>query len=197
MERIGILLEKIKDLNSTNPSLIEVDLMLDYTRVLYADLFEWRKKVAFNDGLIVKNDVKKDGDAHPDIAREVAAAFEANQTPVQPAENSAPALAPERTALNFTPAITETPVPAIPPHYSSADIRQQIGVNDKYLFISELFGNNKEAYEEVISEINTFDSGEEAVNWLKTGVAGQFHWREEDEVVQSFYSLLSVFFASR
>jgi len=200
MERIGILLEKIKDLNTKpDPSLIEIDLMMDYARVLYADLFEWRKKVAFNDGLIVKTDVKEEKETKPDIAHEVAAAFEANQIPLQKAEVTAPSIELDSTVLHFEQLSTDT-TPALPlplPHYSSADIRQQIGVNDKYLFISELFSNNKDAYEEVISELNTFDTEEEAVSWLKTGVAGQFHWREEDETVQSFYKLLSAFFASR
>ncbi|MEO6833131.1 MAG: hypothetical protein ABI378_11465 [Chitinophagaceae bacterium] len=46
--RIPTLLQQIKTLaESTEPrNIIDVDLMLDYTRVLYADLLEWRSQLA-------------------------------------------------------------------------------------------------------------------------------------------------------
>jgi hypothetical protein len=52
MERIGLLLEKIKELNNApTKTVIELDLMLDYTRVMYADLLEWRSKLSFSEAV--------------------------------------------------------------------------------------------------------------------------------------------------
>jgi len=50
MERIHNLLRKIQDVyyQKGDKQVIDIDLMLDYTRVLYADLLEWRKAVADN-----------------------------------------------------------------------------------------------------------------------------------------------------
>ena len=45
MQRIATLLQKLTELSTQGkPSQIDIDLMLDYTRVIYADLLEERKK---------------------------------------------------------------------------------------------------------------------------------------------------------
>src|ERR1044072_7236492 len=45
--RIPTLLQKLSELSSQpdHRTAIDVDLMLDYTRVLYADLLEWRARL--------------------------------------------------------------------------------------------------------------------------------------------------------
>jgi hypothetical protein len=190
MERITTLLEKIKELNhKPDPALIDVDLMMDYARVLYADLFEWRKKLAFNEAVTIKTEAEE---------RAIAGGLEANQSAVAQPEIAGPAVELDNTVLNFEQSKNERKPLSYPdPHYSNADIRQRIGVNDKYQFISELFGNNKDAYEEVISEINTFDTEEEAITWINNSVGSQFRWQDDTESVQNFYRLLGEFFASR
>ena len=60
--------------------------------------------------------------------------------------------------------------------------------------VSELFGNNKEAYEEVLDELNSFESEQEAMNWLRTSVYKEYNWGEEVEAVQYFFSLVGEFF---
>lgn len=185
MERIGILLDKIRELNNKGgQDLIEIDLMMDYTRVLYADLVEWRSKLSFNNPVALKNDPGNVAD----------------ESKINTPDVAAPPVELDSTVLNYESASTassiDIPVQTIS-GYSTADIRQQIGINDKYQFISELFGNNKDAYEEVINEINTFDSYDEAMAWLNSSVGNQFDWKEDTESVQSFYKLLSDFFANR
>ena len=47
MQRIATLLQKLTELSTQGkPTQIDIDLMLDYTRVIYADLLEERKKLA-------------------------------------------------------------------------------------------------------------------------------------------------------
>jgi hypothetical protein len=56
------------------------------------------------------------------------------------------------------------------------DINSAIGLNDKFIFIRELFGNNKEHYIETIQVLNNFDTFENAVNFLDEN----FDWDAED-----------------
>src|SRR5690349_18813231 len=50
MQRISTLLQRLTELSAREKDyeLIDIDLMLDYTRVVYADLLELRKNVAIN-----------------------------------------------------------------------------------------------------------------------------------------------------
>ena len=190
MERITTLLEKIRELNSKpSAGIIEIDLMMDYTKVLYADLIEWRSKVAFTSAVTFKEN--ESGDA--------AAVLEDNQSVVKKSEIAGPAVELDNTAINYESKPEKKTTNALfsEPQYSNADIRQHIGINDKYQFISELFGNNKDAYEEVISEINTFDTEEETIAWINNSISTQLNWKDDSEAVQAFYKLLSDFFASR
>lgn len=157
MQRIPTLLQKISELSERKDKagVIEIDLMLDYTRVLYADLLEWRGRAAFNDTLTPAKPVT-----------------------VAPVQNVA------------APAPQSMPVAEKP---AQKDIRQMVGINDKYLFISELFGNDKDAYEATLNELNTFETYTQAVNWL----TAKLHWEEAEETVQSFYGLLNNFFSSK
>lgn len=78
------------------------------------------------------------------------------------------------------------------------DIRTYIGINDKYNFISELFNDNAEAYEEILNEINGMESAEEARYFLEnSGVTTLYKWKDDGFSEQIFYNVLSQFFAAR
>lgn len=182
MERINILLDKIRDLNkSPNVSPIEVDLMMDYTKVLYADLIEWKKKLGFSESLTAP------------YKEEHAA--QAPQKPVQempPAPAEAPAEPPvPQKEPNKIPAFTHV---FTAPESTGKDIRTQIGINDKYQYISELFGNDRDAYEEVIRELNSFEKEHEAKEWLYKTIHHQYNWNEENETLQLFQKMLNDFY---
>lgn len=51
MQRIDTLLQKLNELArlKDKATLIEIDLMMDYTKVIYADLIEWRNRTQFID----------------------------------------------------------------------------------------------------------------------------------------------------
>lgn len=80
----------------------------------------------------------------------------------------------------------------------SKDIRSYIGINDKYNFISELFGNNPEAYDEILNELNLCENKTEALQFLEnSGITTLYQWKEDGFSEQIFYNVLSQFFSSR
>ena len=56
------------------------------------------------------------------------------------------------------------------------DINSAIGLNDKFIFIRELFGGDKDQYSETIQILNNFDTFENAVDFLEEN----FGWDAED-----------------
>ena len=56
------------------------------------------------------------------------------------------------------------------------DINTAIGLNDKFIFIRELFGGDKEYYHETIQLLNNFDTYESALEFLKSN----FDWDFDD-----------------
>lgn len=158
MQRITILLQKLNELSlqGKNNTAIDIDLMLDYTRVLYADLLELRKNT-------------------PITAPPVTTTVPETTTPQTP-----------------EPIATQNKYADVP----NNDIRTLIGINDKYLFLSELFGEDKVAYDAAIKHLNTFNSLAEATNWVKAELHQKYQWDKESETVQSFYNLLSSCFPS-
>lgn len=144
MQRVKTLLQKISDLSQKGEALsqIEVDLLLDYTRVIYADLLEYKSRLNFN------NHIEKASQLHD----------KTNITEPNP----------KIAAVN------------------SVSIGNKIGINDKYLFIIELFNNNKDEYEECITVLSEFASYTNAFAWL----SAKYTWDDENDTVQSFYSIL-------
>jgi hypothetical protein len=294
MERIKIFVQKIQELYySKHPkSAIDIDLMLDYTRVMYIDLLEWRKEFAepvhsdihsvmqghaaemkehVNESQpATQNTAAKDEPLNEDITqvstkdtispaanvatetenvkasettlKDIPAQEEAKESEPElvdefPEEESIATLSQEHTGISFeapapaehfvaiedtlveeapietrttveipAPAPAEIPLPEIK-NYEPAklfdsiteikDIRTSIGINDKYLFLNELFNNHKSNYEETLDKLNQMKSLDEAKNWVKTKVASNQHWDNNDATVQSFYALLEKHFSDK
>jgi hypothetical protein len=70
------------------------------------------------------------------------------------------------------------------------DLRQAIGINDKYQFIDVLFNGDKDLYERSIKTINEFGSFQEADHWIQREIMIIQGWQEDNRLVQQFYSLL-------
>ncbi|WP_222167018.1 hypothetical protein [Edaphocola aurantiacus] len=104
MERIHNLLRKIQDVyyQKGDKQVIDIDLMLDYTRVLYADLLEWRK--ATEDTAVTA----PEWPAEPVMA----APTSEEQTVVQDAEPTAP----EPTPVTEPIPVVTTTAPEVIPH---------------------------------------------------------------------------------
>ncbi|HZX57614.1 MAG TPA: hypothetical protein VFE54_02770 [Mucilaginibacter sp.] len=71
-----------------------------------------------------------------------------------------------------------------------ADLKQVITLNDKLLYIKDLFNGYNLAYSEAIDILNRFSKFEEADNFLKTNYAVKNHWDSKQATVDKFYALL-------
>lgn len=85
--------------------------------------------------------------------------------------------------------------PYTPP--TGPDIRKLIGINDKYLFTSELFRNDNAAFEQALQEIQSFESKWDALRWIQNGPATDYHWSEDDSTVTAFFALMDLYFSRR
>ncbi|MCK4344515.1 MAG: hypothetical protein KAX05_04455, partial [Bacteroidales bacterium] len=66
-----------------------------------------------------------------------------------------------------------------------SDIGSAIGLNDKFLFINELFNGNSEKFEETISYLNNAPNFNDAFNYLNE----HFDWEMENPSVQKLLDL--------
>ena len=72
-----------------------------------------------------------------------------------------------------------------------ADLKQAITLNDKLLYIKDLFNGYNLAYSEAIDILNRFSTFEEADDFLKTNYAVKNHWGTKQATVDKFYELLA------
>ena len=69
------------------------------------------------------------------------------------------------------------------------DLRTSIGINDKFLFINELFEGDMKNYNDAIDKLNSFNNLVEAIaslNLLKT----EYNWDVNDEAVIKLNELI-------
>ena len=76
------------------------------------------------------------------------------------------------------------------------DLRKGIGVNDKFLFISELFRGDEDMYERSIKTINGFRILPEAEYWINRELKVKLGWNDTKDTVQHFYGVVRRRFAS-
>ena len=75
------------------------------------------------------------------------------------------------------------------------DLRKAIGVNDRFLFINELFRGDEAMYERSIKTINNFSILAEAEFWIKRELKLKIGWRDTDPFVRQFDQLVRRRFA--
>ncbi len=75
-----------------------------------------------------------------------------------------------------------------------SDLREAIGINDKFLFINELFNGDLERYNKVIDELNGFSGLSGAQTYLAE-LQVQYQWAEDGSVYQKLNVLLERKFA--
>ncbi|HET6244751.1 MAG: hypothetical protein H0V01_02855 [Bacteroidetes bacterium] len=70
------------------------------------------------------------------------------------------------------------------------DLPKAIGVNERFLFIKELFGNDSHAFQQAVSKLNSLQSLVLAENFLKEELAIKFNWKADSPAVKSFVELV-------
>lgn len=70
------------------------------------------------------------------------------------------------------------------------DLRKAVGINDRFLFINELFRGDENAYERSIKTINNFSIYPEAEFWISRELKIKLNWDPNSAVVQQFDQLV-------
>lgn len=71
-----------------------------------------------------------------------------------------------------------------------SDLKTAISLNDKLLFIKDLFNGYSLAYSEAIELLNRFDSLDEAQRFLDSNYAEKNQWATKQDTVDKFYAIL-------
>lgn len=70
------------------------------------------------------------------------------------------------------------------------DLRKAIGINDKFVFINDLFRGDENMYERSIKTINGFRIFAEAEYWIERELKVKLGWDADKEVTRHFYQLI-------
>ena len=70
------------------------------------------------------------------------------------------------------------------------DLKKAIGVNDRYLFINELFRGDEAMYERSLKTINSFRMFPEAEYWIERELKVKLGWEEHKSTTKHFYHLV-------
>jgi protein subunit release factor A len=73
---------------------------------------------------------------------------------------------------------------------SIKDLKKAIGINDRFVFINELFRGDEVMYERSIKTINNFSIYPEAQYWMERELKIKLGWDNDRPATQEFYSLV-------
>ena len=90
----------------------------------------------------------------------------------------------------------KTEVVEVLKHEPIKDLRKAIGINDRFVFINELFRGDEPMYERSIKTINNFHIYPEAEYWINREMVVKLGWNKESEIVRHFYQLVKRRFSS-
>ncbi|TMI85975.1 MAG: hypothetical protein E6H10_01475 [Bacteroidetes bacterium] len=102
----------------------------------------------------------------------------------------------QRESLNDRLKQEQTEVVEVLKHEPIKDLRKAIGINDRFVFINELFRGDEPMYERSIKTINSFHIYPEAEYWINRELVVKLGWDKESEIVRHFYQLVKRRFSS-
>ncbi|MGL6269674.1 MAG: hypothetical protein ACRC2O_17195 [Chitinophagaceae bacterium] len=70
------------------------------------------------------------------------------------------------------------------------DLKKAIGINDRYLYINELFNGNEAMFERTLKTLNSFSILPEAEFWIQRELKLKMGWKEENPLVHQFIQLV-------
>ena len=76
------------------------------------------------------------------------------------------------------------------------DLKKAIGVNDRFLFVNDLFRGDENMYERSLKTINGFTIYPEAQYWIQRELKVKLSWPDGSETVKLFDQLIKRRFAS-
>ncbi|WP_316832907.1 hypothetical protein [Pedobacter aquatilis] len=121
-------------------------------------------------------------------------AFVPHAIPVKPVEQ--PVSSKPAPSLNDLLAKTNSS-PEEPAKAPIADLKQSISLNEKLLFIKDLFSGYNMAYSEALDIVNKMPNFESADSFLQNNYAVKNNWANKQSSVDQFYELLNRRFSSK
>ena len=73
---------------------------------------------------------------------------------------------------------------------SIENLKNAIGINEKFLFTKELFNNDSTAYASAIDKLDEFGTLDEAISYINSDLKPAYTWDDESEAVISLLSLI-------
>jgi hypothetical protein len=70
------------------------------------------------------------------------------------------------------------------------DLRKAIGINDRYLYINELFNGDEAMFERSVKTLNQFSILPEAEFWMQRELRIKLAWKEDNALVRQFVQLV-------
>ena len=127
--------------------------------------------------------------------------FEEDEIPTLPQQNSFKATLPERTEVNQAVSanaisvndILKAPTIELSDKLTEAavkDLKKAIGINDRFLYINELFRGDEVMYERSIKTINSFSIFPEAEYWIRRELKTKLGWVDAEPTVKQFDQLV-------
>jgi len=99
-------------------------------------------------------------------------------------------IAKESVSLNDTLKESKTELSQTLTDIPVKDLKKAIGVNDRFLYINELFRGDEAMYERSIKTINSFSIWPEAEYWIRRELKTKLGWSDSQEVVKQFDQLV-------
>lgn len=93
-------------------------------------------------------------------------------------------------SLNDKLKIEKTELAAMLTESSIKDLKKAIGINDRYVFVNELFRGDEAMYERSIKTINGFRILAEAEYWIERELKVKVGWDDGKTATQHFYQLV-------
>jgi len=87
----------------------------------------------------------------------------------------------KQSKIDLGDSLTETPI---------RDLKKAIGVNDRFVYINDLFRGDESMYERSIKTINSFSILPEAEYWIQRELKTKLGWVEGNETAKQFIQLV-------
>lgn len=75
-------------------------------------------------------------------------------------------------------------------HEPVRDLKKAIGINDRYLYINELFKGSEDAFEQAVRTLNAFSILPEAQYFLERELVQKLGWKPDDKLAMQFAQLV-------
>ncbi len=217
MNRVKHCLNKMNELVNKpgEMDIIDLDLLLDYTKVCYAEILERRQSLVsskfVNESILAYKedtpkelpDLKPEDSSRPEptIPQSEIQANKATSPPpkTQANSNTIPKPISEKVKVNLEQPSNQSkpPTPPSQPKAVLVDLRRLIPLNDKFAYVIELFNEGNEEYEDAINKLNLLDTYGATMDWVIANLQNRYNWDVENDLVQKFYEVIKSRFSRK